>query len=214
MLRRAGWDSIIFIIFSKFMIWVRRTTSNHHTKRWSILSHRCINTLSASNSTPIWKVWLLMTSNNFFWPESARLSAFERPLREFPKNFPRFSRKKLWAVCQIHRLKYATKWGSHYRLVQHPIVLHTDTKNDSLHPVKKSHLFWCHVDPLFRCPRSKNGINWEPDTHKWVSRHLPIRSQVSFDSPDSSNDLENTSFMGVMTLSYGCQVLIWSHFGA
>ena len=29
---------------------------------------------------------------------------------------------------------------------------------NSLHPVKKSHLFRGHVDPLFRCPRSKNGI--------------------------------------------------------
>ena len=85
-------------------------------------------------------------------------------------------------------------------------------KNDSLHPVKKSHLFWGHVDPLFRCPRNKNVIKWEPDTHKWVSRHLPIRSRVSSDSPDSSNDLENTSFKGVMTLFHGCQVLIWSHF--
>ena len=70
-------------------------------------------------------------------------------------------------------------------------------KNDSLHPVKKSHLFRGHDDPLFRCPRSKNGIKWEPDTHKWVSRHIPIRSRVSFDSPDSSNDLENTSFKGI-----------------
>ena len=34
------------------------------------------------------------------------------------------------------------------------------------------------------------------------------KDRVSFDSPDSSNDLENTSFMGVMTLSRGCQVLI------
>ena len=68
---------------------------------------------------------------------------------------------------------------------------------------KKSHLFGGHVDPLFRCPRSKNWIKWEPDTHKWVSQHLPIRSRVSFDSPDSSNDLRKYFI-------YGCHdTLLW-----
>ena len=143
----------------------------------------------------------------FYWRELWHLfrchSTFFWAIRRVSETFSRCQSTFFWEIRRVSET-FSRCHSTFFR--------YTDTKNDSLHPVKKSHLFRGHVDPLFRCPRSKNGIKWEPDTHKWVSRHLPIRSRVSFDSPDSSNDLENTSFKGVMTPFHGCQVLIWSHF--
>ena len=91
-----------------------------------------------------------------------------------------------------------------------PVHAHADTKKMTPYTLSKNRIFSSVTLTLYLGVQevkmglieSLTPINGCHDTY------IPISCRVSFDSPDSSNDLENTSFMGVMTPFYGCQVLI------
>ena len=90
MFLKAGWVSIISITFSNFAVGVRRTTSNpsyqtvvhltppshYHTQ----LFRRCRSLES-------------LTFNDLISTRISTTEAFEKPLHEFPKNYPVFLEK-------------------------------------------------------------------------------------------------------------------------
>ena len=88
MVRKAGWVTIISTISSKFAVRV-----THHSKRWSILPHRRIITLSDSNSTSIFKVWPLMTSNDLISTRVSTSERFREAFARIPEKFSPFFSK-------------------------------------------------------------------------------------------------------------------------
>ena len=94
MLRKSGWVSIISIIFSKFSVGVRRTTSNPSYQTVVHLTPPSHYHAQCFDSTSILTVWPLMTSNDLI---STRVSATES-FRKSPgtnsrKNCPVFLEK-------------------------------------------------------------------------------------------------------------------------
>ena len=122
MIRKAGRLSMIGVIFSRFTVWVIRTNSDPsylmvvHLTPPTRLHAKCFD------DAWIFKAWPSMTSNNLILTRSKATRPFLNTFGRVLENFPSLSQRALWAVCQIHRLKYSDKWGSHYQLVQHSFV--------------------------------------------------------------------------------------------